>query len=318
MIKKIIWWKYRIINSSIGRKIGFSFIKHEKHINKLINSNDINNLIIKKIENNEPFMVARFGSNEAFCCANVLGRKIGAIKKYNQVNLRLMEDVAGFRPTDDLSLNKFYDLMMDSYLNVDIIGIWDQGMQDCLMKFWENKKIIETEVKNLEPFVNISNPWSKALKNKRVLIIHPFVDSIQKQYRKRKLIFPNKDVLPEFTLLTLKAVQTNASNSGTCFDNWFDALDFMYKETLKIEYDIAIIGCGAYGFPLASLIKKQGKQAIHLGSMVQILFGIKGKRWDIDKSHGYIRELYNENWDYPLESERPKNSELVENGCYWK
>lgn len=318
MKEKILWWKYRINNSSIGRKLGYSFVKCENDKRKLESSNKINAIIIDKISKNEPLMVARFGSNEAFCCANVLGKKLGAIKYYNKINLKLMENVAGFRPTDDDSLNKFYDLMMESYLNTDIIGIWDQGMQDCLIKFWNNKKIIKTEVKNLEPFVNIENPWSKSLKNKKVLVIHPFAESIQNQYKKRELLFTNKEVLPEFTLLTLKAVQTNASNLDSCFNNWFEALDYMYKETLKIEYDVAIIGCGAYGFPLASLIKKQGKQAIHLGSMVQILFGIKGRRWDIDKTHDYVRKLYNENWNYPLENERPRGSELVENGCYWK
>ena len=43
------------------------------------------------------------------------------------------------------------------------------------------------------------------------------------------------------------------------FDDWFQALWYMYEEISKIDYEIAIIGCGAYGFPLAGLIKKDGK-----------------------------------------------------------
>ena len=48
----------------------------------------------------------------------------------------------------------------------------------------------------------------------------------------------------------------------------------------KIDYDIALIGCGAYGFPLAAYAKKTGHQAVHIGGSLQLLFGIKGKRWE--------------------------------------
>lgn len=46
---------------------------------------------------------------------------------------------------------------------------------------------------------------------------------------------------------------------------------------MKINFDTAIIGCGAYGMPLAAQIKNAGRQAIHLGGAVQLLFGIKGE-----------------------------------------
>ena len=45
---------------------------------------------------------------------------------------------------------------------------------------------------------------------------------------------------------------------------------------MKFDFDVALIGCGAYGFPLAAKLKTAGKQAIHLGGVLQALFGIKG------------------------------------------
>lgn len=30
------------------------------------------------------------------------------------------------------------------------------------------------------------------------------------------------------------------------FNDWFEALDYMVEEALKIPFDIALIGCGAY------------------------------------------------------------------------
>ena len=46
----------------------------------------------------------------------------------------------------------------------------------------------------------------------------------------------------------------------------------------KIDFDVALLGCGAYGLPFAASIKRMGKKAVHLGVATQILFGIKGKR----------------------------------------
>ena len=53
----------------------------------------------------------------------------------------------------------------------------------------------------------------------------------------------------------------------------------MKSEIDKCDYDVCLIGCGAYGFPLAAHVKHKGKQAIHLGGTLQLLFGIKGNRW---------------------------------------
>lgn len=36
----------------------------------------------------------------------------------------------------------------------------------------------------------------------------------------------------------------------------------MKSEIDKCDYDVCLIGCGAYGFPLAAHVKHKGKQAI--------------------------------------------------------
>ena len=60
--------------------------------------------------------------------------------------------------------------------------------------------------------------------------------------------------------------------------------------------------------------KRRGKQAIHLGGPLQILFGIKGKRWDDIPS---VSKFYNEYWTRPSDEETPVNNTKVEGGCYW-
>lgn len=70
------------------------------------------------------------------------------------------------------------------------------------------------ELGSLEPWFS-DYPWSAALKGKKVLVIHPFSETIQKQYKNREYIFPNTEILPEFELQTLKAVQTIAGEMGS-------------------------------------------------------------------------------------------------------
>ena len=77
---------------------------------------------------------------------------------------------------------------------------------------------------------------------------------------------------------------------------------------------IALIGCGCYDIPLSTYIKGLGKQSIIIGGGLQILFGIKGSRWD---RHNIISKLYNDNWIRPSESEKPNNFKSIEGGCYW-
>ena len=95
------------------------------------------------------------------------------------------------------------------------------------------------------------------------------------QYKNnRAQLFDNPDVLPEFESLTcIKAVQTQAGEKCQ-FKDWFEALDYMKGQIDKCDYDVAIIGCGAYGMSLAAHVKRQGKVALHLAGCTQMLFGV--------------------------------------------
>lgn len=164
-------------------------------------------------------------------------------------------------------------------------------------------------------------PWSAALKGKKVLVVHPFENSIRKQYEEnRKHIFERiydaEDILPEFELITLKAVQTLAGENDDRFRTWFDALNWMEEQCGQIDFDVAIIGCGAYGFPLAAAIKRMGKIAIHLGGATQIMFGIIGSRWENEYLRFY-HDVVNEHWVRPQETEKIAHANAVESACYW-
>jgi hypothetical protein len=164
-----------------------------------------------------------------------------------------------------------------------------------------------------------------ALEGKKILVVHPFDDIINFQYQKRGLLFENKNTLPSFeSLTTIKAIQS-LGEADDRFLDWFEALDHMKEEINCVDFDICLIGAGAYGFPLAAHVKRMGKKAVHLGGSLQLLFGIIGKRWE-DPNYG-VKEwgipkgtysnLINEFWVRPGNNNKPKNAEQVEGACYW-
>lgn len=221
---------------------------------------------------------------------------------------------AGFFPNDISAAKKFAYLALQDAKEIDILGSYIY-QEKYVQEYIKNAKKVNLDG-YYAPFL-WKNPWTKELKGKKILVVHPFVETIKSQYQKREKLFENPDVLPEFAKLTvIKAVQSAAGNaSETGFENWFQALEYMKAQMDQADYEIAIIGCGAYGMSLAAHAKRRGKIAIHLAGWTQMLFGIYGKRWLEDQPQ--YSKFINENWVRPRESERPKNAETVEGGCYW-
>lgn len=264
-------------------------------------------LISNNIKENKPLMIARFGAVEMSCIDYFLKGKgyDNKIKKMITIN-------AGVFPNDTETLNRFCKFYLECSKEVDILSLWQvKGEKKTIEKYCNNAKYIN--LRGLEPYY-FNNPWSKELEDKKMLIIHPFKDSIISQYNKRELIFEDKNILPQFKNIdVIKAVQSNAG-CETEFKDWFEAFEYMCSEIDKKDFDIAIIGAGSYGLPLACYIKGLGKQAIQMAGATQLLFGIKGSRWD---QHDYISKLYNDYWVRPLIKETPKESSKVEGGSYW-
>ena len=134
------------------------------------------------------------------------------------------------------------------------------------------------------------------------------------QYAKRDKLFSNPDILPDFELTAYRSVNS-AMGIKTEFPDWFSALKKMENDICQIEFDIALLGCGAYGMNLGAFIKRDlGKMALHLGGMTQLLFGIRGRRWENDPKYD---ALYTDSWTRPLPHEIPPANNRIENGCYW-
>jgi hypothetical protein len=153
-----------------------------------------------------------------------------------------------------------------------------------------------------------------ALEGRRVTVISPFVHSIHSQFEKRELLFA-RPTLPGFQLQTVTAPQTHCEQDALGQD-WFANLDIMVRETLAQLPEIVIIGAGAYGLPAAAALSGEGIRTLVLGGATQLLFGIRGRRWENDPAYA---RLMNGHWTRPDISEQPTGFRNLEinGGAYW-
>lgn len=284
-----------------------------------------NDYIFQQLMENKSIMIAKFGTVElgvvgAFEIKHNYGivsyfwdYMKGRVSLYSSKVLFSLCRQAGFFPNDVKLGERFYRQMLEDMQIIDILASYIYE-EKYVNKYLKCKRV------DLDgyyaPFL-WKKPWTKYLKGKKVLVVHPFVDSICYQYENNRCkLFDDPDVLPEFAELhTIKAVQTIADQEDSRFETWFDALQYMKDEISKVDFDIALIGCGAYGMCLAAHVKRMGKQAVHLAGWTQMLFGVYGERWIKDQPQ--YAKFINENWIRPLESEKPKGADKVEGGCYW-
>jgi hypothetical protein len=301
------------------------------------NRQSANDKIYNLLIANEPCMIARFGTTELITINNYtcITSSQSYLKKiwsyisdnthtpwWYQENFHFLEVYSGvFPPTEETSVNFAKHYLNDIPL-IDLLGSFQYYEKFMPLK----KEIVNVHLEALYPFF-VDRPWTRALKGKKVLVVHPFEETIKTQYFKRNLLFENAEVLPDFELITLKAVQSAAGIEAP-FKDWFEALKFMEDQISRIDFDICILGCGAYGLPLAAHVKRMGKKSFHIGGGLQLLFGIKGKRWDKTAKYGSwynIPELfeknyctlYNDSWIRPLEIDTPKSANKLDGATYW-
>lgn len=288
---------------------------------------EANDYIREQLLLGKPLLISKFGSIEltALCYyKNSLKQKysfqdyLNFFKGYQPTiwwkDRNGIDDLcrnAGFFPNDQALIGEYYQVNVEAMKQIDILGSY-LSMEDAFAKELSHSFCVNLDG-YYAPFL-FKNPWTSSLKGKKVLVVHPFTEDIEMQYKNnRAFIWKDPEVLPEFELITYRAVQSML-DIKTPYKDWFEALETMKQEINVIDFDIAIVGCGAYGMPLSAYIKTLNKQVIHMASWTQILFGILGTRWD---GYDFMKIYFNEYWKRPSKKTVPKDSQLIENGCYW-
>ena len=299
-----------------------------------LDRNLANSYIFNLLTNESPCMISRFGTVEIGIVNNYLSVNSDeslirrcyhyvtdetALPWWDKLFFKTMCNNAGVFPETIDVLNQFSKRYLKDIPEIDLLGSFNYTEKFMPLRHDCRKVHIEC----LYPFW-VENPWTLALKDKKILIIHPFIHSIKSQYEKRDKLFKNPNILPDCELILLRAVQSNAGNKVP-YKDWFEALAAMEEKISETNFDICILGCGAYGLPLAAFVKRLGKKAVHLGGGSQLLFGIKGSRWEKDYKYDWLPEnfntnytlLFNKYWTRPSQEETPIAANKVEDACYW-
>ncbi|MDB4769546.1 hypothetical protein OAG24_01135 [bacterium] len=149
----------------------------------------------------------------------------------------------------------------------------------------------------------------------KVLVVSPFEKTLRKQFKIKDKLFDFE--YPDFELKIVKSFYSTKGNEP--HSGWTETYEILSSAIQAEEFDVAILGCGGYGMPLASVIKKMGKVAICAGGFTVAYFGIKYKRIvEQNKERGWHEKyIHNENWIFPLEEDKPEMPLAIEGGCYF-
>src|SRR5574344_385455 len=268
-------------------------------------------ILSEYLTSGKPFAAIRYGGSEISCLNGYEKIRLGFAKTYKDSARWAMKVRAGFYPTDDQHLNEYSEMVKSKVANTDIFAILGLHMEDYLYKIWTPKAKVITNWA-LEPLLGT---WTPLLKGKKVLVISAFADEIVFQYGRREKIFPKEpDLLPEFELHVLQASMTMGESTDYRFPSFMRSLEEIEEQIKHVDFDIALVGAGAYGILLTLFCKSLGKMALQTGGAIQTLFGIMGKRWE-DRPH--VASRVNEYWIRPDPTKRPKGYEKIDQGAYW-
>jgi hypothetical protein len=265
-----------------------------------------NALIAARVGAGVPFAAGKLGSVELDAVrAYLAGQREGAFSRELHVN-------AGVYPRRTDVFERFCEEYLAALRELDVLAVWFRPGEARVARRYA-AAATPVELRSLEGYYH-ADPWTRRLEGRRLLVVSPFAASILAQHARREAVWPGAvGILPSFELQVLK-VPFSAAIELPPHPDWLTALAAFRSELECARFDVALIGAGAWSLPLAAHAKRLGRCGIHLGGATQILFGIKGGRWD---DHPEISRLYNHAWVRPSDEERPAGYQAVERGCYW-
>lgn len=292
----------------------------------------VNSQIIDSILNSKPLASGKMGSIEADSLRHYFTqgpRRNWDIPAHNKTLRLALEQNTGVFPAQDLILDKWCKVYLESVTKLDDVIMWcpEYGDEFIIKNFCTTTRVHNIRSKDVHVMdqMNFGVPeaysapkienWFKNLENKRVLVVSPFVNSIRSQLSRLSSIWNH-----DFSSTTFQVIRFPyaPSVSGVMEDKSCFHLLKRFKNILsQSDFDLLIIGAGSYSLPLVAHAKSLGKIGVHLGGACQLFFGIRGTRWD-NLNEFKESKLYNsELFIRPLQQDLPANSKIVENGCYW-
>ena len=178
-----VFEKTGIDNCIDERKVNLYLEKFRNPTRKIFKGNKAHTFIANTIRKAKPAAFGKIGDIE--CTALSWHLEIGRFYKYTWTSptygqLGLYEQ-AGVFPKSKEIYHRFCDLLLDRLKDIDACALWfNPGESELTKKNCPHSTFIE--LTSLEPYFNTENPWSLELAGKKILVIHPFADSIHNQF----------------------------------------------------------------------------------------------------------------------------------------
>lgn len=311
LLKKclLLLWNTRAVTQSLRH------VEYLQYAERRLKDHEYGNRVIREaLESGKPQAMGKLGTSELFALQKYIANKDRPDAEARTAKHRqIMYIHAGLFPPDHGTFTRYARLLLEDVLmEMTILGVWfNLGEARIVKRYCPNVWRIGTSA--LHACYRSAVPWTTALRGKKVLVALPFDRTVRQQYARREQLWPsNPSILPEFQLDTLK-VPPHPNMVKPRHRDWFAALEAIQREMERRDFEVMLVGAGAYSLPLVVHAKRLGKQGIHLGGATQFLFGIKGRRWEgQQESH-----FYNKHWSRPIPEETPTGVETVEGGCYW-
>jgi len=274
------------------------------------------------VTSHKPFFVGRNGTIE-LQVIDFWNRFRMNGKSYPAVFKDTLQKNAGIFPATEDSLDAWCKEYVEglALLEITAAGWYKplEAVEDKMLGICA-PKAARCPLRSLEPYyVGADLQWTAGLAGKKVCVVSSFAHTMQTQVKKN--IWPG-GLLPknvEWSFVRTGYSPALAAGHASCnwpypIRTWQEAVDYVVGEVIKSGAELSLIGCGGLGMIIGARLKARGISAIVLGGAIQILFGIKGKRW---ATHDVISKFWNEEWVWPSADEVPAWSVLVEGGCYW-
>ena len=239
---------------------------------------------------------------------------------------RILERNAGVFPLNEETIYSWIQETKDAIVSADILAAgWYAPLAADEFKLLKsiNATAKHIPLRALEPYYYPEFfRWTSCLKGRRVAIVNSFAESALEQTKKAAAIWPNHDesILPDATWIPIRTGYSPVLAQGRAewpvnVKCWKDAVAHVVQQVVESDAEVVLIGCGGLGMIIGARLKALGKVCIVLGGAIQVLFGIKGRRWE---HHEIISNFWNDAWIWPLLKDTPAGADAVERRCYWE
>jgi len=282
--------------------------------NERVTMNDntvLRNYISNKLSRSEHFIIPRISSIETVYATYVRmiqtnldsGTRANILNVLNNPNMiSEMKKETGILITSPLYAKKYSQLYFAAFEDCELYGGLDkkswlyrsshQNAQDYIENTYNDKRIFWTYTFDIFHYI-YSQPWTLALRGKRILLVTPNEQLYQDKIPIREKMY-GIDLFPECSFLTITPPDTIAGSSS---DTFTEELERFYKrlDCLESHYDIALVNGAGYSAIICKHIFGLGRSAIEVGSVLQMYFGILGNQW-LKERPDIVRMFLNEYW----------------------